>query len=84
MSKTHCKEQCEFIKEDKKRPRCIIYKRLLDKDDKGYLRLKKCVRESREYKVKMQIDDIQTFYDAFVCEMDIMFDNLHKLMKGEK
>ena len=85
MSKKHCKEGCDFLHHSLgEEPKCLIYKKKIRFDDEGYLRLKKCVRESREYKIKMQIDDIKTFYDAFVCEMDYMFDNLFKLMKGEK
>jgi hypothetical protein len=86
MSKTHCKEKCQFIKHDSPAipPRCLIYKKELKVDEKGYKRLKKCVRESRKYKVEAQVQDIYDFYNAFVCEMDIMFDNLYKLMKGEK
>lgn len=84
MSKTRCKEKCEFLKDDSpgKEPRCVIYNKKLKFND-GYVRLKRCVRESRDYKINMQVNDLKDFYDAFVCEMDIMFDSLYKLIKGE-
>ena len=85
MSKRYCKDKCEFLHNSLgKKPKCLVYKKKLKYDDEGYLRLKKCVRESREWKIKMQVEDLKTFYDAFVCEMDYMFDNLDKLSKGEK
>ncbi len=86
MSKTNCKDGCEFLKwEQDEEPRCIVYKKKLHADvDGSVTRLKKCVRHSREWKVANQISDIHTFYDSFVCEMDLMLDNLKKLIKGEK
>ena len=85
MSKRYCKEECEFLHNDfDKDPKCLIYKKKIDTDDKGYLRLETCVQESREWKIGAQIEDLHDYYDAFVCEMDIMFDNLQRLMKGEK
>ena len=85
MSKRYCKEGCDFLHDSLgEKARCLIYDKKVKNDDEGYLRLKKCVRESREYKVKCQIEDIHTYYDAFICEMDMMFTNLDKLMKGEK
>jgi hypothetical protein len=85
MSKKHCKYECEFLHEDLGiHPKCLIYKKKVKYDGEGFVRLKRCVRESREWKIGQQIQDIKDFYDAFVCETDIMFDNLYKLMKGEK
>ena len=85
MSKTHCKEGCDFLHNSLgEKPKCLIYDKKVKIDDDGYVRLKRCVRESREYKVKCQIEDIKTFYDAFVCEMDMMFSNLNKLIKGDE
>jgi hypothetical protein len=85
MSKRYCKEHCDFLHDSLgEKPKCLIYKKKLKPGDDGWLRLKKCVRESREYKIRMQQEDIKTFYDSFVCEMDFMFDRLDKLIKGEK
>ena len=85
MSKTHCKERCDFLHDSLgEKPKCLIYKKKLKLDDDGYIRLKRCVRDSRDWKVKMQIEDLKTYYDAFICEMDYMFDRLEKLLKGEK
>lgn len=85
MSKKYCKEDCDFLYNSLgEQARCIIYDRDVDNDDEGYLRLKKCVRESHDYKIRAQAEDLRDFYDSFVCEMDIMFDNLFKLIKGEE
>lgn len=87
MSKTHCKEGCDFLHyEIFRKPRCLIYKQELDLDNEkeACKRLEICVQESRKYKIEAQIQDIRDYYDSFVCEMDIMFENLERLMKGEK
>ena len=85
MSKRHCKDGCEFIKLTNGEPiGCLIYKKILKVDEEGILRLDKCVHDSQIYKIDAQMSDIHTYYDAFVCEMDMMFSNLKRLLKGEK
>ena len=87
MSKRYCKEGCEFLHDSLgETPRCLIYKKKLkiDEEAEAYRRLKKCVRDSHEWKIRMQADDLRTFYNSFVCEMDFMFNRLDLLIKGEK
>lgn len=82
MSKSHCKESCDFLHQlANGETECSIYGKKLKTDRDGTVRLKKCVRDSNDYKIRSQIQDIEMFYDSFVYEMDIMFENLQKLME---